>query len=347
MPDAIRECQTAGIRVVMITGDYPVTAQNIARQIGLPAGDLVTGPELTALDDTQLQQRIGTVNIFARVVPEQKLRIVQALKATGEIVAMTGDGVNDAPALKAAHIGIAMGGRGSDVARESAALVLLDDDFASIVQAIKLGRRIFDNIQKAIAYIFAIHIPIAGMSLIPVLFKWPLVLLPVHILFLELIIDPACSTVFEAEQEEADIMRRKPRDPNEPLFNRRSVGRSVLEGLAVLLVVLAIFAVTLYRGQGETEARAMCYTTLIIANLGLILTNRSRTRTILATLRSPNAALWWVLSGATVFLTLVLSVPSLRSVFRFSILHPLDIAICLGAGVLSIVGFELFKRRYR
>ena len=345
VPKAIRECQTAGIRVVMITGDYPVTAQNIARQIGLPPGTVMTGPELTALDDAQLQQQIGAVNIFARVVPEQKLRIVQALKATGEIVAMTGDGVNDAPALKAAHIGIAMGRRGTDVARESAALVLLDDDFASIVEAIKLGRRIFDNIQKAVAYIFAIHIPIAGLSLIPVLLKWPLVLLPVHILFLELIIDPACSTIFEAEPAEADIMQRKPRNPNEPLFNRRSVRRSVLEGLAVLAVVLAVFAVALYRGQGEAEARALCYTTLIIANLGLILTNRSRTRTILATLRTPNAALWWVLGGATVFLSLVLSVPGLRSLFRFSVLHPNDIALCLGAGVLSILGFELLKRR--
>ncbi|MEI8315248.1 MAG: cation-translocating P-type ATPase [Verrucomicrobiota bacterium] len=351
VPEAIRECQTAGIRVVMITGDYPVTAQNIARQIGLPTGDLITGPELTTLDDAQLQQRIGQVNIFARVVPEQKLRIVQALKANGEIVAMTGDGVNDAPALKSAHIGIAMGGRGTDVARESAALVLLDDDFSSIVAAIKLGRRIFDNIQKAIAYIFAIHVPIAGMSLIPVLFKWPLVLYPVHILFLELIIDPACSTIFEAEQEEADIMKRKPRDPNEPLFSRKRVFFSVLQGLAVLVVVLAVYGISWYCGQNKPdkvrqgEACAMFYTTLIIANLGLILTNRSRTRTILATLRTPNAALWWVLGGATMFLTLVLTVPFLRGLFKFSVLHPLDIVICLGAGVLSILGFELMKRR--
>ncbi|MEI8064590.1 MAG: cation-translocating P-type ATPase, partial [Verrucomicrobiota bacterium] len=345
VPNAIRECQTAGIRVVMITGDYPVTAQNIARQIGLPPGDLITGPELTTLDDQQLQQRIGQVNIFARVVPEQKLRIVQAFKANGEIVAMTGDGVNDAPALKSAHIGIAMGGRGTDVARESAALVLLDDDFSSIVAAIKLGRRIFDNIQKAIAYIFAIHVPIAGMSLIPVLFKWPLMLMPVHILFLELIIDPACSTIFEAEQEEGDIMQRKPRDPNEPLFSRKRVLFSVLQGLAVLAVVLAVYGISWYRGQNDKEARALSYTTLIIANLGLILTNRSRTRTILATLRTPNAAVWWVLGGATVFLTLVLTVPFLRGLFKFAVLHPLDIAICLGAGVFSILGFELMKRR--
>lgn len=345
VPAAIRDCHTAGIRVVMITGDYPGTAQNIARQIGLTAGETITGPELNEMDDARLQQRIGGVNIFARVVPEQKLRIVQALKANGEIVAMTGDGVNDAPALKSAHIGIAMGGRGTDVARESAALVLLDDDFSSIVQAIKLGRRIFDNIQKAIAYIFAIHVPIAGMSLFPVLFQWPLVLMPVHILFLELIIDPACSTIFEAEKEEADVMRRRPRNPNEPLFGRKNVFFSILQGLAVFGVVLAVFGISWFRGQSENEARALSYTTLIIANLGLILTNRSRTRTILATLRTPNAALWWVLGGATAFLTLVLTVPFLRNLFKFSILHPVDISICLGAGVLSILGFELFKRR--
>ena len=345
VPEAIRDCHTAGIRVVMITGDYPGTAQKIACQAGLPAGQVMTGPQLNELSDTELQRQIRQVNIFARVVPEQKLRIVQALKANGEIVAMTGDGVNDAPALKSAHIGIAMGGRGTDVARESAALVLLDDDFSSIVQAVRLGRRIFDNIRKAIGYIFAIHVPIAGMSLIPVLFQWPLVLMPVHILFLELIIDPACSTIFEAEAEEADVMRRPPRDAKEPLFSRKNIVYSVLQGLVVLAVVLAVFALARSRGLSEAEARAQGYTTLIIANLGLILTNRSRTRTIFATLRTPNAALWWVLGGATVFLSLVLTVPFLREVFRFAALSPLDIALCLGAGMFSILGFELLKCR--
>lgn len=343
VPEAIRECHTAGIRVVMITGDYPGTAQNIARQIGLPDGQLISGPDLNGMDDAELRRRIGGVNVFARVVPEQKLRIVQALKANGEVVAMTGDGVNDAPALKAAHIGIAMGGRGTDVARESASLVLLDDDFSSIVRAIKLGRRIFDNIQKAIAYIFAIHVPIAGMSLLPVLFQWPLVLLPVHILFLELIIDPACSTIFEAEKEEPDLMQRRPRDQREPLFSRRSIGFSVMQGLVVLAIVLAVFGLFYYRGGGEKEARAMCYTTLMIANVGLILSNRSRIQNLLSTLRIPNGAMWWVLGGATVFLSLVLTVPALRDIFRFAPLHPLDIAICLAAGTSSIVGFELIK----
>ena len=344
VPDAVQECYTAGIRVVMITGDYPGTAQNIARQIGLTPNDrFMTGPELDGMEDSELQRRIQSVSIYARVVPEQKLRLVNAYKANGEIVAMTGDGVNDAPALKSAHIGIAMGGRGTDVARESSALVLLDDDFSSIVQAVKMGRRIFDNIKKAIAYIFAIHVPIAGMSLIPVLLKWPLVLSPVHIVFLELIIDPACSVVFEAEPEEANVMNRPPRSPKEPLFSRKTLAVSMLQGLSVLFIVLAVYGIALYRGQGESEARALTFTTLIIANLGLILTNRSWSRTILSTLRSPNSALWWVLGGAAVFLGLVLYVPLLRSLFGFSILHPLDLAICLSAGVFSIMWFEGLK----
>jgi Ca2+-transporting ATPase len=295
------------------------------------------------MDDRELQERIKDINIFARVVPEQKLRIVNALKSNKEIVAMTGDGVNDAPALKSAHIGIAMGERGTDVARESAALVLLDDDFSSIVQAVRSGRRIFDNIKKAIAYIFSIHVPIAGVSLIPVLLKWPLVLMPVHIMFLELIIDPACSTAFEAEPEEENVMDLPPRSPNEPLFSKRMVGMSLLQGINVLVLVLAVFAIAYYRGLGEMEARAMTFTTLIIANLGLILTNRSWTRTILVTIKNPNAALWWVLAGAFLFLGLVLYIPFLRGLFRFALLHPLDLAICLLVGSSSILWFEVFK----
>jgi Ca2+-transporting ATPase len=342
--EAVTDCYKAGIRVVMITGDYPVTAQNIADQIGLrQTNEIITGPELDLMDDAVLQQRIEAVTIFARVVPEQKLRIVNALKAHGEIVAMTGDGVNDAAALKAAHIGIAMGGRGTDVAREASALVLLDDDFASIVQAIRMGRRIFDNLKKAMAYIFAIHVPIAGMSLLPVFLNWPLVLLPVHIVFLELIIDPACSVVFEAESEEADVMGRPPRRIDDPLFDKSTVILSLLQGLSVLVIVAAVFAVALLRGQGEEDARALSFTTLIIANIGLILTNRSWSGTILSTMRSPNTALWWVLAGALLFLGAALYFPFLRNIFHFSKLHLIDLVICLAAAVISILWFEGFK----
>ena len=201
----------------------------------------ITGSELEAMSDEQLKERIRNVNIFARVVPEQKLRIVDAFKANGEVVAMTGDGVNDAPALKSADIGIAMGGRGTDVAREASSLVLLDDDFTSIVGGVKMGRRIFDNLKKAIAYIFSVHIPIAGMSALPILFGWPLILLPVHIVFLEFIIDPACSVVFETEPEEADVMQRKPRSMNAKLFNKNAAVISFLQGAVVLAIVVLVF----------------------------------------------------------------------------------------------------------
>jgi P-type Ca2+ transporter type 2C len=344
VPEAIKECYTAGIRVVMITGDYPVTAQNIASEIGLSNyNEVITGPELEKMDDMELRKRIKTMNIFARVVPEQKLRIVNSLKANGEIVAMTGDGVNDAAALKSAHIGIAMGGRGTDVAREASSIVLLDDDFSSIVQAIRMGRRIFDNLKKAMAYIFAIHIPIAGMSLFPVLFGWPLVLLPMHVVFLELIIDPACSVVFEAEAEESNIMNRPPRTLGAPLFDKSMIAFSLLQGAVVLLVVLSVYVISLYRGQGELDARTLCFTTLIVANLGLILTNRSWSRSILSTFRLPNAALWWVLGGAALFLGTVLYLPFLEELFRFDTLHATDLILCLSAGITSILWFEMFK----
>ncbi len=341
---AVQECYTAGIRVIMITGDYPATAQNIARQIGLrPLDQIITGPELDQMSDPELQDRIRTTCIFARAVPEQKLRIVQALKANGEVVAMTGDGVNDAPALKAAHIGIAMGGRGTDVAREAAALVLLDDNFASIVAAVRMGRRIFDNLKKAMAFIFSVHLPIAGLSLIPVLLKWPLAFFPVHILFLELIIDPACTVVFEMESDEADLMQRPPRRLAEPLFGRAMILTGLIQGLGCLALVLAVYAYNWLGGYGEGEARMMAFACLVIANLGLIFTNRSWTRSILATLRVPNKALWYVTGGALAFLTLVLTVPFLRDLFKFAPMHRWEIVLVAAAGLGSLLIAESVK----
>jgi len=342
--NAINECYRAGIRVIMITGDYQSTAQNIGKQIGLKDLDnIITGPELNEMSDSELEKKITNVNIFARVVPEQKLRIVNALKSNGDVVAMTGDGVNDAPALKSSNIGIAMGGRGTDVARESADLVLLDDDFSSIVNSVRVGRRIFDNLKKAMAYILAIHVPIAGMSLIPVVLKMPLVLLPVHIVFLELIIDPSCSIVFEAEPEEANIMNRPPRDSKENIFDRSTAFLSFLQGFSVLLITLFTYFIVLDRGQGEMEARAFTFTTLIIANLALIFTNRSWTRTIIKTLKSPNLALWYVTFGALVFLGIVLYIPFLSDLFVLSSLHLNDLIICLVLGFISISWFETLK----
>jgi Ca2+-transporting ATPase len=258
VPAALRECYAAGIRTVMITGDYPGTAQAIARQIGLAHPEtVVTGSELNELSAGQLRERVAHVDIFARIRPEQKLRLVEALKANGEIVAMTGDGVNDAAALKAAHIGVAMGKRGSDVAREAASLVLLDDDFASLVEAVRLGRRIFDNIQKAMSYIVAVHVPTAGMAILPLVFGWPLLFFPVHIVFLEFVIDPACSVAFEGEPAEADVMRRPPRPANARLFSRRMLATSLAQGASVLIAVAVLYAWALSVGWLEPQARAL------------------------------------------------------------------------------------------
>jgi len=342
---AVAECRTAGIRVVMITGDYPATAQSIARQAGIGAPEaMITGPELREMSDEELARRIRDVQVFARVVPEQKLRLVNALKANKEVVAMTGDGVNDAPALKAAHIGIAMGGRGTDVARESAALVLLDDDFSSIVDAVRLGRRIFDNIKKAIAFVLAVHIPIVGLSMLPVFFAgWPLLLLPVHIAFLELIIDPACSLIFEAEGEEADVMQRPPRDSGEPLFSGRTIVVSVLQGLSVLGVCLAVLFLA-RRDHAPDAVRALTFATLVIAFLALITVNRSWTRLMVAMLRVPNSAFRWVVGGTLVLLAVVLFVPVPRALFHFAPVHLPDLALCAAAAPVCLLWFEALKR---
>jgi len=341
VPAAIQECRTAGVRVVMITGDYPVTAARIAREIGLPSGGSMTGAELEAIDDRSLAGRLGALSVFARVVPAQKLRLVNALKSAGEVVVMTGDGVNDAPALKAAHIGIAMGGRGTDVAREAAALVLLEDDFSSIVMAIGLGRRIFDNLKKAMTYLVAVHVPIAGMALFPVLLGWPLLLMPVQIVFLELIIDPASSIAFEAEPPEEDIMRRPPRSQKEPLLSRRALLFALLQGAGVLALVLAFYAGGLARGVPLGAVRGAAFAALIIGNLGLILANRSRT--IRGSLRRRNPALWWIIGSALLTLLLVLAVPGLRDLFRFSEVRAAEALLGIGAGAASLLWLELLS----
>jgi Ca2+-transporting ATPase len=336
VPEAIAECHRAGIRVVMITGDYPGTAQSIAGEIGLPnASEVISGPELEAMSDEELGRRVKTVHLFARMVPEQKLRLVKALKAAGEVVAMTGDGVNDAPALKAAHIGIAMGGRGTDVAREAASLVLLDDAFESIVHAVRTGRRVFDNLKKAMLYIFVVHVPIAGLSLVPVLLGWPLVLLPIHVVFLELIIDPACTLVFEAEEDEGNVMDRPPKALLEPLFGTRSLVVGLVQGGAVLAAQLVLFAWAL-PAVGEQSARAAVFTTMVLTNLGLILLSRAGARPLLATLRAPNRPQAWVTGGALAFLVLALTVPPLHNLFSFSALPLQALALAVGAAFASL-----------
>ncbi|HYL01545.1 MAG TPA: cation-translocating P-type ATPase [Steroidobacteraceae bacterium] len=345
VPAAVAECRAAGIRVIMITGDYPETACSIARQAGLDRPHAVmTGSELERLTEAELTVRIRETQVFARVVPEQKLRIVCALKANDEVVAMTGDGVNDAPALKASHIGIAMGGRGTDVAREAASLVLLDDDFSSIVAAVRLGRRIYDNIRKAISFTLAVHVPVAGLSIVPVFLPgWPLLLLPVHIAFLELIIDPSCSLIFEAEEAEGDVMRRPPRRGVDPLFSRRTVGFAVLQGLSVLAVCLAIVALA-RPDHGADAARALSFAALVVSFLTIILVNRSWTRSLFSIVRAPNAAMWWVMTGAALFLSAVLTVPPLQRLFSFAPLHADDLGLSLVAGFACLMWFEGLKK---
>jgi Ca2+-transporting ATPase len=350
IPQAVAQAHAAGIRVVMITGDYPATARAIARQAGLPTGDpqaddeVLTGDVLTDLTDAQLQQRMRNVSICARIAPAQKLRIVQALKANGCVVAMTGDGVNDAPALKAAHVGVAMGGRGTDVAREAASVVLLDDNFASIVGAVRLGRRIFDNLRKSMSYILAVHVPIAGMALLPVLLGWPTVLFPLHIAFLELVIDPSCSMVFENEPEEADVMQRPPRDVTTPLFGGLTLGLALLQGLGALALVLA--ATVWGAGQlTEGAARAFAFATLVGTNMALIFSNRSRAGSLWASLWVPNRTLWLVVGAAVGLLLLALYVPWLARLFVFEFLPLPYLAAAAGLGLVSVGWFELVKPR--
>lgn len=349
VPNAIKECYAAGIRVIMITGDYPGTAQHIARQIGLKNPDhYLTGTQITTLKKEDLQEKLKTVNICARVVPEQKLAIVEALKADGEIVAMTGDGVNDAPALKAANIGIAMGERGTDVARESASLVLLTDDFSTIVHAIRMGRRIFDNLKKSISYIISVHVPIAGIALLPVALGLPLILLPAHIAFLELIIDPACSTVFESEPEEKGIMQRPPRRLKDRLFGRKNAFWSITEGLSVFAAVALIFLWAVYYGNRNVdEARTIAFATLVIANLMLILVNLSWSRGKGRRGYTDNKAFWFVLVAALISLVLVLTVPALQALFHFTPIHSDDLIIILIVGIASVLLVKLLQSRHR
>jgi Ca2+-transporting ATPase len=341
VPDAVATCRTAGIQVAMITGDHPATASAIARQAGIPADEVLTGIEMAELDDAALEERTRRTSVFARIMPEQKLRLVQAFARRGEVVAMTGDGVNDAPSLKAAHIGVAMGGRGTDVAREAASLVLLDDDFTSLVTVLRLGRRIDDNLRKAISYVLAVHVPIAGMSLVPVLLGWPLLLGPVHVVFLELIIDPVSSIVFEAEPEEAGVMARPPRDPKAPLFGAALLARGLLQGTAVLLAALVMFLLGVRDAHGEEAARAMAFLTLVLGNLGLVLANRSLSASAFTAVLRPNRALAAVLAVTVLALALALEVPWLRGLFGFASLSAGQIVEAAVASLCSLMIIDL------
>jgi Ca2+-transporting ATPase len=347
VPAAVRQCQSAGIRVVMITGDYPATAMAIARQAGLAAAEAVTGDTINELDDAKLIPLTRRSPVFARIVPKQKLRLVEAMKADGQIVAMTGDGVNDAPSLKAAHIGVAMGGRGTDVAREASSIVLLDDDFGSIVTAIRLGRRIYDNLRKAMMFIVAVHVPIAGLALLPLLLGLPIIFSPIHIAFLELVIDPVCSLVFEAETEEADVMRRPPRSPSEPLLSLPLIGWGALQGALAFVMAGAMFVLATRNSMPDDEVRALTFVALILGIFSLILVNRSFSSSLKLAVVLPNAALLSILLGVLAMLGLCLNVSALRELFRFGALHSDDLTLTIGSALLLLLALEVLKPLWR
>ncbi|MEY4590181.1 MAG: hypothetical protein RL497_2257 [Pseudomonadota bacterium] len=346
VPAAIAECQGAGVRIIMITGDNGTTAQAIAQQAGLGVQRVISGAQLDAMSDDQLKQALAENPVFARILPAQKLRIVECLKAQGEIVAMTGDGVNDAPAIKAAHIGIAMGKRGTDVAREAAALVLLDDDFGSIVTTVRLGRRIWDNLRKAIEYIVAVHIPIAGMAFLPVVLGIPLILSPIHIAFLEMLIDPACSLVFEAETAEDDAMRQPPRNPKHPLINTRHLIWGALQGLVVFGLLVGLLLWGRARALPEDDLRVLVFTALVMQNAALILLNRSANASLKNALLRPNRALWILLSLVTGLMTLAILWPFAAELFHFGQLPLMHLGVCVGLSGVMLLVLERIKRRW-
>jgi Ca2+-transporting ATPase len=347
VPDAVALCRSAGIRVIMITGDYPATAQAVAAQAGLQGSRVTDGRELEAMSDAELAAAVQDVTVFARIMPEQKLRIVKALKAGGAVVAMTGDGVNDAPSLKAADIGVAMGGRGTDVAREAASIVLLDDDFGSIVTTVRLGRRIYDNLRKAMSYILAVHVPIAGLALMPLLFGMPILFGPMHIAFLEMVIDPVCSLVFEAETEEDGVMKRPPRPPAEPLFSGPTILWSLVQGALVLAVTAMIFVLAPGYGLEADQVRGLTFASLVLGIVALIFVNRSLSSSIITAILRPNRALAVVMPLVACLLAVTLLWQPARNLFGFAALEPVFLAVPPLAGLAVLLVLEALKPVWR
>ena len=346
VPASVRECVTAGIRTIMITGDHPTTAKSIAQEIGLQSSNgVLTGTDLALLSDDELSERVRSCQIFARVTPNDKLRLIRALQANGEVVAMTGDGINDAPALRAADIGIAMGGRGTDVAREAAHLIITDDDFTSIVAGVRRGRAIYANIQKAMTYVIAIHIPIFGMALVPVLVAdWPLILVPALIAFHEVIIDPASSIAFEVESPDPKIMSQPPRKPRSGIFDRREMLLALLQGLSIFALVFAIFIGNIASNTSEEKIRSLTFAALVIANVVLILINRSRTLTLWeALVKRRNVAIPWLIIGAMTLLLMLLNIPLLRDAFDLASLEWREYLLLLALSYLSVSWLDLHK----
>jgi len=342
----IQTFNNAGIRVKMITGDYPETALAIAGQVKLNHNsEVLSGNEVLHLTKEELKQKVKRVNIFARMFPEAKLKVIDALKENGEVVAMTGDGVNDGPALKAAHIGIAMGQRGSDVAKNAASLILSDDDLSHMTDAVAMGRRIYDNLKKAIQYIVSIHIPIILIVTLPLLIGWKFtnIFSPVHVIFLELIMGPTCSIIFENEPMEPGTMQRPPRKMGSTFLSMRQLMISIVQGLMITAACLGIGYYNIKQGNNDDVIRTVIFITLLFSNIFLTLANRSFKYSILKTITYKNNLVLLIIAITLIFIGLILYVPFIRDLFRLSPLSLTGIGTCAMVGMFGTLWIEIWK----
>ncbi|MCX6217216.1 cation-translocating P-type ATPase [Spirosoma sp.] len=345
----IQQFNQAGIVVKMITGDSPETACAIARQVDLPNADrMLIGQQVMGLPEAELQAEVKQVNVFARMFPEAKLRVIRALKANGEVVAMTGDGVNDGPALKAAHIGVAMGRRGTEVAKQAASLVLVNDDLGGMINAIAQGRRIYQNLKRAVGYIVSIHIPIILTVTIPLLVGWRYINLfsPVHVIFLELVMGPTCSIAFENEPAERNLMEQRPRPFADTFFTASELGVSVVQGVAIAGAVLSVYWQGMHAGNSIENVRTMTFVTLVLSNIWLTLVSRSGREPVWQTVRRPNPLLWLMLSITLLLLISALLFPPMRALAKFAELTPAAFGQCLLWSCLGVGWIELVKGRF-
>ncbi|MES2585647.1 MAG: cation-translocating P-type ATPase [Pseudomonadota bacterium] len=347
VPASIQKCQRAGIRVIMITGDHAITAQAIAKQVGIDSISILSGKDINVLNDLELRQAVKKTSVYVRIKPADKLRLVKALQANNEVVAMTGDGVNDAPALKAAHVGIAMGQRGTDVAREAASLVLLNDDFSSIAQTIQQGRQIYDNLHKAIIYVVAIHIPMAGAVFIPILFGIQPILDPIHIVFLQMIIDPACAIIFEMEASESDVMLRAPRNINQKLFSLQNISMAFLQGAGLTAIVVGLYFWLLNMNYSHAMATTLSFGSLVIGNISLIVVSRSKKDHLFKILQKNNPSQKWILGIGVISFGFLVTIPFFRDRFQFTVPTLEGALTILASGLIGLTWYELVKLGYR